>query len=290
MMPALFVCEVIKSVLIRTIRQRLYHLLFDQRTRSGRRFEVLCGGLALLSVVAVFVESGLGTQYHLTYEQWHSFVFLEIGFTVIFTVEYLLRVFSWPNPAKYVFSFWGIIDLATILPLYVLLLWPEIGVNYEYAWRTMRAVRVFRILKLLRYMPALHSLWQSIINARHQLILFYAFISIVMIVAGGLMYGIEGPPNGFTTLGTSVYWAVVTVTTVGYGDITPHTGAGRMVASILILIGYSVIAIPTGIITAHMTTEFQKQRKARECPKCHRGNHDAEARYCLTCGSRLPKS
>lgn len=292
MMPALFVCEVtvlISTTLITTARKQMYHLLFDQRTKSGRRFEAFCGLLALLSVLAVFVESGLGTQYHLTYDEWKLFVYLEIGFTLLFTLEYIFRVLCWPNPRKYVFSFWGIIDLATILPLYVLWLWPEIGVNYVFAWRAMRAIRVLRILKLLRYMPTLNTLWQAITNARHQLILFYAFIVIVMVVAGGLMYGIEGPPNGFTTLGTSVYWAVVTVTTVGYGDITPHTGAGRMVASILILIGYSVIAIPTGIITAHMTNELQKQRNARSCPRCHKGNHDSEARFCKSCGSALPK-
>ncbi|KFC82199.1 ion transporter [Buttiauxella agrestis] len=287
MMPALLVCEV--TVLITTARKRMYHLLFDQRTHSGRRFEAFCGLFALLSVIAVFVESGLGTQYHLTYDEWKLFVYLEIGFTLLFTLEYILRVLCWPNPRKYVFSFWGFIDLATILPLYVLWLWPEIGVNYVFAWRAMRAIRVLRILKLLRYMPTLHSLWQAVFNARHQLILFYAFILIVMVVAGGLMYGIEGPPNGFTTLSTSVYWAVVTVTTVGYGDITPHTGPGRMVASILILIGYSVIAIPTGIITAHLTNEFQKQRNARLCPNCHKGNHDEEARFCKSCGSALPK-
>lgn len=288
-MPALFVGEVNVSVLIQTVRKRLFHSLFDQRTRSGRRFEALCGLMALLSVVAVFVESGLGTRYHLTIDAFKLFILLEIGFTLLFTLEYLLRVLCWPNPREYVFSFWGVIDLATILPLYVLWLWPEIAANYVFAWRAMRAIRVLRILKLLRYMPTLHSLWQAILNARHQLILFYAFILIVMVVAGGLMYGIEGPPNGFTTLSTSVYWAVVTVTTVGYGDITPHTGAGRMVASILILIGYSVIAIPTGIITAHMTNEFQKQRNARLCTHCHKVNHDQEARFCKSCGTLLPK-
>ena len=149
-------------------------------------------------------------------------------------------------------------------------------------------IRVLRILKLLRLMPALNSLWGAIVNSRHQLILFYAFIGIVMVVAGALMYGIEGPVNGFTTLSTSVYWAIVTVTTVGYGDITPHTAAGRMVASVLILIGYSVIAIPTGIITSQMTNEFQKRRHERVCPHCKQRDHDPKARYCNGCGTSLP--
>lgn len=186
------------------------------------------------------------------------------------------------------FSFWGFIDLATILPFYVIMLWPEIGVEYLFAWRAMRVIRVLRILKLLRLMPALNSLWGAIVNSRHQLILFYVFISIVMIVAGALMYGIEGPVNGFTTLSTSVYWAIVTVTTVGYGDITPHTPAGRMVASVLILIGYSVIAIPTGIISAQLTNELQKRRQERVCPHCKQRDHEPKAHYCNSCGTALP--
>lgn len=273
---------------ISALRHRLYHCLFDQRTLSGRRFEALCGLFALLSVVVIFIESGIGTTYHLTFDEWHTFVMLEVGFTLMFTLEYFLRVLCWPKPAKYVFSFWGFIDLATILPLYVILLWPQIGVEYLFAWRAMRVIRVLRILKLLRLMPALNSLWGAIVNSRHQLILFYAFIGIVMVVAGALMYGIEGPVNGFTTLSTSVYWAIVTVTTVGYGDITPHTAAGRMVASVLILIGYSVIAIPTGIITSQMTNEFQKRRHERVCPHCKQRDHDPKARYCNGCGTSLP--
>ena len=276
-------------VAISALRHRLYHFLFDQRTRTGRRFEALCGLFALLSVIVIFIESGIGTTYHLTFDEWHAFVLLEVGFTLMFTLEYLLRVCCWPQPARYVFSFWGFIDLATILPLYVILLWPEIGVEYLFAWRAMRVIRVLRILKLLRLMPALNSLWSAIVNSRHQLILFYAFIGIVMVVAGALMYGIEGPVNGFTTLSTSVYWAIVTVTTVGYGDITPHTAPGRAVASILILIGYSVIAIPTGIITAQMTSEFQKRRHERVCPHCKQRDHDPKARYCNGCGTALPR-
>ena len=274
---------------ISALRHRLYHFLFDQRTRTGRRFEALCGCFALLSVVAIFIESGIGTTYHLTYDEWHAFVWLEIAFTLVFTLEYFLRLFCWPNPARYVFSFWGFIDLATILPFYVIMLWPEIGVEYLFAWRAMRVIRVLRILKLLRLMPALNSLWSAIVNSRHQLILFYAFIGIVMVVAGALMYGIEGPVNGFTTLSTAVYWAIVTVTTVGYGDITPHTAAGRMVASILILIGYSVIAIPTGIITAQMTSEFQNRRQERVCPHCKQRHHELTAHYCNACGTALPR-
>ncbi|MDN8598801.1 ion transporter [Citrobacter enshiensis] len=272
-----------------SVRRRLYHLLFDLNTRSGRRFEGICGLFALLSVLIIFIESGLGTQYHLTYSEWHTFVWLELFVTLVFTCEYLLRLLTWPNPAKYVFSFWGFIDLATILPLYVMWLWPEISLNYVFAWRAMRAIRVLRILKLLRFMPSLRVFWSAIISARHQLILFYSFIAIVMIIFGALMYLIEGPKYGFTTLNASVYWAIVTVTTVGYGDITPHTPLGRIVASVLILIGYSVIAIPTGLITTHMSTAFLKRNQQRKCPSCQQGQHEYSAQYCNRCGSKLPE-
>ncbi|WP_064558017.1 ion transporter [Buttiauxella brennerae] len=271
-----------------SLRQRCYHVLFDQRTRSGRCSEALWGLLALLSVITVFIESSIGSQVTFTPEQWRWFIAIEIGFTLVFTLEYVLRVLTWPDPVRYVFSFWGFIDLATILPLYVLWLWPELAIHYFFAWRAMRAIRVLRILKLLRLMPALNSLWRAVVNARHQLILFYSFIAIVLVTAGALMYGIEGAVNGFTSLGISVYWAVVTVATVGYGDITPHTPLGRLVASLLILIGYSVIAIPTGILTAQMTAELQRKRLARKCPLCHQQDHETNAQYCKSCGGRLP--
>ncbi len=268
-----------------SLRQRLYRFLFDPNTRSGRRTELFCGLFALFSVVIVFIESGFGTQYHLSFGQWRSFMLLEVFVTLVFTLEYFLRVLCWPKPEKYVFSFWGILDLITILPLYIMWLWPEIGVNYLLMFRT---IRVLRILKLLRNMPSLRIFWVAIVSARHQLMVFYFLIAIVMVVFGSLMYGVEGPENGFTTLGTSVYWAIVTATTVGYGDIAPHTPLGRTIASLLILIGYSVIAIPTGLITTHMSNEYQNRRNARMCPKCQFTGHVKGACFCSVCGTELP--
>ncbi len=277
------------AVSLSAVRLRLYHLLFDQTRRSGRRFEGLCGLFALLSVVIIFVESGLGSQYHLSLDEWHVFVWLELGVTAVFTAEYILRVISWPNPLRYIFSFWGFIDLATVLPLYVMWLWPEMSLEYVFAWRAMRVIRALRILKLLRFMPSLNIFWRAIVSARHQLILFYSFIAIVMVIFGSLMYLIEGPQYGFTTLNASVYWAIVTITTVGYGDITPHTPLGRILASVLILIGYSIIAIPTGLITTHMTTALQNRRARRVCPNCNNAEHDKNARFCHACGTELPQ-
>ena len=153
----------------------------------------------------------------------------------------------------------------------------------------MRAIRALRILKVLRLIPSLNVFWRAIVSARHQLILFYSFIAIVMVIFGSLMYLIEGPEYGFTTLNASVYWAIVTITTVGYGDITPHTPLGRILASILILSGYSIIAIPTGLITTHMTSALNRRRQQRLCPQCQQGDHDDNARFCHACGHALPK-
>ena len=195
-----------------------------------------------------------------------TFIILELVVTLVFTLEYIVRTLCWPKPAKYVFSFWGIIDLITVLPLYVMWLWPEVSLTYLFVWRALRAIRVLRILKLLRYMPSLKIFWAAIVSARHQLMVFYFLIAIVMIVFGSLMYGVEGADNGFTTLGSSVYWAIVTTTTVGYGDIVPHTAIGRAVSSLLILIGYSVIAIPTRLITTHMSKELPEPTSCCDLP------------------------
>ncbi len=213
-----------------SFRHLMYRYLFDQATRSGRCVEAFCGLLALLSVVVIFIESSIGKDSSLSLDEWYVFIGVELFFTLMFTIEYILRVISWPKPARYIFSFWGFIDLATTLPLYVLWLWPEFSVHYYFAWRSMRAIRVLRILKLLRYMPALQSLKQSIVNASHQLILFFSFIVVVMVASGALMFGVEGHTHGFTSLGASVYWAIVTVTTVGYGDKFPVTPEGRTMA------------------------------------------------------------
>lgn len=288
MMPAPFFARFTVSGI--TLRRRhLFHLLFDQRTRSARRVEAFCGLMALLSVIVVFFESSMMMRHNSAPPHPGIWLSIEVAFTLFFTLEYLLRLILAARPARYVFSFWGILDLATLLPLYVYWLWPEIAVSYLFIWRAMRAVRALRILKLLRYMPSLRLVGEAVSNARHQLILFYAFIAIVMVVAGALMYGIEGGENGFDSLGASVYWAVVTVTTVGYGDLTPHTAAGRVVASLLILIGYSVIAIPTGILSSQMTESLQRRRLARVCRRCHCGDHKLDALFCHHCGAALPQ-
>ena len=270
-----------------TWRQKIYGHLFDIRTRVGRKMEYFWIAMAVASVFLVFIESGDPQPLRVLVAREDLYLKLEILFTAVFTVEYFLRLLTTPKEKNYAFTFLGVIDLLTILPLYILLIYPEMAGQYVTVLRLLRVLRVLRIFKLLRYMGAASLLWDSIIGVRKKLLVFFTFVMILLCLFGGVMYVIEGPEHGFTSLPISVYWAVVTMTTVGYGDITPHTPAGRILASMLILIGYSIIAIPTGVLTAHMTEVLQRRRHLRRCEHCHKSRHDDEARFCKFCGQQL---
>ncbi|QQE44801.1 ion transporter [Hafnia alvei] len=270
-----------------TWRQKIYSCLFDIHTRSGRKMEFFWIFMAIASVVLVFIESGDPQSLRLLVERENIYLKLEVFFTVIFSLEYFLRLFSTPKEKTYAFSFLGIIDLLTTLPLYIFLFFPALAWEYVVVIRLLRVLRVLRIFKMLRYIGSASLLWDSIISVRKKLLVFFTFVMILLCLFGGVMYVIEGPEHGFTSLPISVYWAVVTMTTVGYGDITPHTPAGRILASMLILIGYSIIAIPTGVLTAHMTEVLQRQRHVRRCEYCHKSGHDDEAQFCKHCGHPL---
>ncbi|GBU14345.1 transporter [Enterobacterales bacterium] len=245
---------------------------------------------AILSVIVLFFESSATDLFPNTPDILRRFGWIEIGFTAIFTLEYVLRIFSTPRKERYPLSFFGLIDLITILPLYILWLFPSLlsTGDIDVLIRLLRILRVLRVLKLLRYMNEASVLWHSVMRARHKLGLFFGFVAIILCLFGGLMFAVEGGKDGFTSLGASVYWAVVTLTTVGYGDITPHTPLGRVLASVLILLGYSIIAVPTGILTAYMAQELEKGREQRSCRHCHRTGHELDARFCTHCGTILP--
>ena len=211
----------------------------------------------------------------------------EYLFTFIFTVEYLLRLLVSQHRTRYLFSFFGMVDLITLLPLYILWLWPEITVEYLTVIRLLRVLRLLRVVKVLRYVDSASLIWETLYSARRKLLLFLGMVMILLCLSGGMMYVIEGPEHGFTTLPVSVYWAVVTMTTVGYGDITPHTTAGRILASLLILTGYSMIAIPTGVMSAYMTEIMQRRRKYLRCPSCKNTEHIDNAHFCQRCGASL---
>ncbi|TQI81136.1 voltage-gated potassium channel [Serratia fonticola] len=276
------------KALKQTLRQRSYHLLFNNQTRSGRKMEAFWVIIALLSVLLLFLEPGGTALYTPNSRALYLLFWAEVFFTGIFTLEYLLRLWATPGKERYACSFFGIVDLLTVLPMYIIWLFPHMAVEYVALLRILRILRVLRALKLLRYMSEMGMVWRSLKLARHKLTMFFGFVGVVLCVFGGLMYAVEGGSGGFTSLAASMYWAVVTLTTVGYGDIVPHTPLGRMLASVLILVGYSIIAVPTGILTAYMSQEMQRYREKRRCEQCQRGGHETEAAYCKYCGAPLP--
>lgn len=239
------------------------------------------GSVAFLFAESVMPVSPLAGYSLLSYQAG------EYLFTFIFTVEYLLRLLANQYRTRYIFSFFGVVDLITLLPLYILWLWPEITVEYLTAIRLLRVLRLLRVVKVLRYFDSASLIWETLYIARRKLLLFLGMVMILLCLSGGMMYVIEGPEHGFTTLPVSVYWAVVTMTTVGYGDITPHTTAGRVLASLLILTGYSVIAIPTGVMSAYMTEIMRRRRKYLRCSSCQNTEHIDNARFCQRCGVLL---
>jgi len=226
-------------------RERLHEIIFEADTPEGRQFDVALMIMILLSLTAVLADSV--ASFH---DKYGSILFFaEWFFTLLFTVEYILRIYSTLKPSKYIFSFYGIIDLLSILPTYLSLI--LIGSQYFLVIRTLRLLRVFRVLKLARYVRASKTLGFALRNSRHKIIVFLEVILTMVIIMGSLMYLIEGPSNGFTSIPRSIYWAIVTLTTVGYGDITPQTPLGQTLASIVMITGYAIIAVPTGIISAN---------------------------------------
>lgn len=268
-------------------RQRLHLFLFDPHTPSGRLLEIFWIITTLTSVLTLFIESAEPHSVAVKLTEPSFFLLLEYIFTLLFTLEYLLRLYTSPRPLRYAVSFYGIIDLITTLPLYIFWLWPDIALRYMMALRLLRVLRLLRLIKLLRYMGSANVLWDSLVSARKKLFLFFGGVMILLCLFGGLMYVIEGPEHGFTSLPVSLYWAVVTMTTVGYGDITPHTPMGRMISSVLILLGYSLIAIPTGVMSSYMTDVMQRNRHRRRCSECKISGHDDDATFCKRCGGAL---
>jgi voltage-gated potassium channel len=264
-------------------RLRLYTIIFEADTRAGRLFDQWLIAIILASVLIVMLDSvqGLGDGYQRT------FTTLEWLFTAAFTLEYVARLACVRHPARYALSFYGLIDLAALLPTYVALFVPEVHALIDV--RVLRLLRVFRVFKLTAYMTEFQSLGAALRASRRKIMVFLSAVLMIVLVVGTLMYVVEGPANGFTSIPTSVYWAITTMTTVGFGDITPKTDLGRLIASIVMLLGWGTLAVPTGIVTAEMTT--QRHRSApttRTCHECLTEGHSTDASYCLHCGAKLP--
>jgi voltage-gated potassium channel len=206
-------------------------------------------------------------------------------FTAIFTVEYVVRLLCVGRPLRYAVSFYGLVDLLAVLPTYLSLLFP--GSQSLLVIRALRLLRIFRVMKLTRYLAQARALGTAMIESRPKIVVFLTTVIVTVTIVGATMYLVEGPENGFTSIPTSMYWAIVTMTTVGYGDISPKTALGQVLASCLMVLGYALIIVPTGIVSAEVAHQMARSISTQACPQCSREGHDADARNCKWCGARL---
>ncbi len=262
-------------------RHNVHVIIEGTDTRLGKLFDIIVLIAIVASVSVVMLDSVLYVR--LKYGDW--LFYAEWFFTILFTIEYGLRLFSTPNRLRYAVSFFGIVDLLSLLPTYLSLVFG--GVQYMTVVRILRMLRVFRVLKLASYMQQAGFLASALKTSRHKVFVFFLFVLLLVTIFGSVLYVIEGPENGFTSIPTSIYWAIVTLTTVGYGDISPKTPLGQAVASMIMIVGYSIIAVPTGIFTAELAKNMRPQLHPITCPNCGKFGHASEAEYCDRCGHEL---
>lgn len=261
-----------------------YRLLFHHDSKDERNFDLALIATIVASVLVVMLDSVPSIK-----ARWHEQLYLaEWFFTLVFTVEYGLRLWVVRKPLRYATSFFGIIDLLTILPTLLSLLFPA-SASLAVV-RILRLLRIFRILKLVEYSSEAGVLMEALLRSRRKIFLFISVLLTTTVIFGALMYVAEGPEHGFTSIPTGMYWAVVTMATVGYGDISPGTAFGRFITSSLIIIGYSIIAVPTGIYTAELARSMRPKRRQARCGECGLPDHEADAWYCRQCGRALPES
>lgn len=268
----------------RSTRQVVHDIIFGYESPAGKWFDVILICLIIISVIAVLLDSV--ASYHERYGQ--QLLQLELLFTGLFTIEYVLRIYSAEHKRRYIFSFYGLIDLFSILPTYVALVFPS--AQYLIVIRIMRVLRIFRILKLFRYMGEANLLYTALLQSRRKIFVFLFSVFTLIVIFGAMMFIIEGPEHGFDSIPKSIYWAIVTITTVGYGDIAPQTPLGQMIAGLAMICGYAIIAVPTGIIGAELMSEYQQRARetkdnSRVCSSCEATGHDLDARYCKYCGN-----
>ncbi len=260
---------------------KLYEVIFEHDTAAGRQFDVVLIVVIGLSVLAVMLESvvALRQEYGVVLR------IAEWTFTLLFTVEYVLRLVCVRRPSRYARSFFGVIDLLAILPTYLSVFFP--GAQALTVIRMLRFLRVFRILKLVQYLSEANVLGQALWASRRKIVVFLLAVVTLDVIFGSLMYVVEGGQNGFDNIPRSIYWAIVTLTTVGYGDISPGTNLGQFIAAFIMIMGYAIIAVPTGIVTSELT-RVRHPFGARPCPACDTTEHEVDAVFCRRCGTRLP--
>lgn len=263
-------------------RRRWFTIIFESDTPPGRRFDVVLLAAVVASVLVVMLE----TVQSLADRHAELFLTLEWGFTLLFSVEYVARLVCVERPLRYATSFFGLVDLASVLPMYVATVVPGLHVLIDI--RILRMLRAFRILKLSEYVREYSSLGDALHASRRKIAVFLSVVALVVVVLGTVMYVLEGPQHGFTSIPVSIYWAITTMTTVGFGDIAPRTNLGRAVSSIVMLLGWGILAVPTGIVTAEMTSRrLSGPAVSRQCASCGTADHAAVARFCHHCGAPL---
>jgi len=263
------------------LRKKLYHIIFDADTPVARGFDLALIFVIIISVVTVILESippfraRYGVMLH--YTEW--------VITIFFSLEYLARIWTHPKPLKYIFSFYGVIDFLAIIPTYLDLIFA--GAMGFAVIRGLRLLRIFRVLKITRYSREGRIIVEALLASRYKIFVFLFAVLMMVMIIGTLMYLIEGEASGFTSIPAGIYWAIVTLTTVGFGDITPITNLGKFVASFVMIMGYGVIAVPTGIVTFEIASSVKSMKEKRQCNECGHHAHDVDANYCKSCGKKL---
>ena len=264
-------------------RLRLYTIIFEADTRAGRAFDLILIGFILASVAVVVLDSV--ASVHQQHGGWLKV--LEWFFTLAFTVEYIARLVCVRHPLRYARSFFGIIDLLAILPAYLAMFVPEMHALIDV--RLLRLLRLFRLLRLTAYVSEFGALYAALRASRRKILVFLSFVLLVVMIMGTLMYVVEGPENGFTSIPLGVYWAITTLTTVGFGDVTPKTDLGRFIASLMMLLGWGTLAVPTGIVSAELVGQkTPRETTTRTCQVCLSEGHSPSAGFCSHCGAVLP--
>ena len=263
------------------LRNRIHIIVEGTDTRLGKLFDIVLLMAILASVAVVMLDSVL----YMRLQYGILFRYAEWFFTILFTIEYILRLFSAPNRLRYVFSFFGVVDLLSVLPSYLSLIFG--GVQYLLVIRILRILRVFRVLKLEAYMQQAGFLASALKTSQQKIIVFFLSLVLLVTIFGAVVYVVEGPENGFTSIPISIYWAVVTVTTTGYGDMSPKTPIGQAIATMVMIAGYAIIAVPTGIFTAELARNMRPQLNPIACPNCGKFGHAVGAEFCDRCGHAL---
>ena len=267
----------------KSFKQKVHEIIFEADTVTGKLFDVILLAAILLSIIGVMLESvdEIDKKYH------EIIMVFEWGFTILFTIEYFFRIYAVNRSFKYIFSFMGIVDLLAIIPTYLIFIFP--AVHWMSVIRAIRLIRIFRIFKLSRYLRGAHTMQIALRSSRPKIIVFLLSVMLLVIILGTLMYIIENSArtNGFENIPNSIYWSIITLTTVGYGNIVPMTILGKIVASFIMILGYGIIAVPTGIVTAEFSRKRKEKVNTQVCPDCTAEGHEMEAKFCNKCGAEL---